>query len=71
MAQLKDTAVHGNLTVTGQSINCTDVNSNLRIDKINGKYLYQSSTNSDHNSALLYFDSTNKILYVNIPDSKK
>lgn len=66
MAQLKDTTVNGNLTVTGQTINCTSGSSNLMIDKINGKYLYQKSSTS----SLLYFDSTNKILYVNIPNGK-
>ena len=66
MAQLKATTVNGNLTVTGD-IRCSSSSSNLSIDAINGKYLYQASPTT----SLLYFDSTNKILYVNIPDGKK
>ena len=65
MAQIKDTTVNGNLTVTGD-IHCTSSSSELSIDAINGKYLYQASSTS----SLLYFDSTNKILYVNIPSRK-
>lgn len=73
MAQLKGTGVHGDLgvdgdlTVNGRNITCN--NANLKIDRINGKYLYQTAGN-DHSLALLCFDSTNKILYVNIPSGK-
>ena len=70
MARLKATTVDGNLTVTGDRIDCNKAGSNLKIDKINGKYLYQTA-GTDHDLSLLYFDSTNKILYVNIPDGKK
>ena len=70
MAQLKATTVNGNLTVTGNSIKCSGNDTNLRIDRINGKYLYQAVGNSNHESSLLYFDSTSKILYVNIPNKK-
>ena len=69
MAQLKATTVNGDLTVAGDTIDCTSSNSNLKINKINGKYLYQNA-GTDHRSALLDFDSTNKILYVNIPNGK-
>lgn len=73
MAQLKATDVHGGLTVDddlvvrGRNITCNDAN--LKIDKINGKYLYQTA-GTNHSLSLLYFDSTNKILYVNIPSGK-
>lgn len=70
MAQLKATTVNGNLTVTGDSINCTSGLSNLMIDRINGKYLYQAAGNNNPGSSLLYFDTASKILYVNIPKGK-
>ena len=69
MAQLKATTVNGNLTVAGD-IHCTSSSSNLSIDRINGKYLYQAAGNNNPGSSLLYFDSASKILYVNIPDGK-